>query len=343
MMNGKEIAELNAETLGKLKALLEAPKKITVVSHANPDGDAIGSGLGWTRFLEKLGHEVMFVVPNYFPSFLNWMEGIEKVRIFKRDAEAVTPFIAASELVCCLDLNDVKRLEGLSDIIFHSPTPRVLIDHHLSPPDDYALSFSNTTASSTAYLVYKVIEGMGLETEVDRAVAESLLVGITTDTGNFAFGNLTPDLFRVVGSLVDQGVDLPRMNMAVYNNFSENRMRLMGYALDRKMETVPGCDAACIWLDQAELKRYKFEPGDTEGFVNLPLAIGRIGMSALFVETLDCIKVSLRSQGEIDVNLFARKHFNGGGHKNASGGKFFGPMDEALATFRAAVTTEFSA
>ncbi len=340
-MNGKEIVTLNADTLGQLKTWLATPRKITVVAHANPDGDAIGSGLGWTRFLEKLGHEVMFVVPNYFPAFLNWMEGIDKVCIYKRDAEVVAPFVAASELICCLDFNDLKRLEGLSEIILNSLAPRVLIDHHLSPPDDYALSFSNTGASSTAYLAYKVIEGMGLEDVVDRTIAESLLVGITTDTGNFAFGNLTPDLFRVVGSLVGQGVDLPRMNIAIYSNFSENRMRLMGYALDRKMEIVPGRNVAYIWLDQAELKQYKFEPGDTEGFVNLPLAIGHIGMSALFVETLDCIKVSLRSQGEIDVNLFARKYFNGGGHKNASGGKFFGTMEEALATFRAAIATEF--
>ncbi|MDR0954961.1 MAG: DHH family phosphoesterase, partial [Rikenellaceae bacterium] len=314
-----------------LKELLAEPKRITVVSHVNPDGDAIGSGLAWTAMLEEQGHTVRFIVPNAYPAFLEWMAEINKVYVYKIDPEALDEYIAESELIFCLDFNQIDRLDALGlRIAENGKAKRILIDHHLQPPQNFNLMFSDTSSSSTSLLVYELLEALGWEKQVNYPVAEALYVGICTDTGNFSFGYLTPELFRVVARLVEKGVDPPKLNVAIYNNFSAERMRLMGYMLHQKMEIIPTYRAACMTLDKEEQKRFRFKPGDSEGFVNLPLSIKTVSLSAFFLETKECIKVSLRSRGEIDVNDMARKYFNGGGHKNAAGGKHFGPMREAV-------------
>lgn len=325
---------LDITKIKELKRLIESPKKITVVSHTNPDGDAIGSGLAWTEMLESMGHDVKFIVPNNFPYFLGWMSLIDKVNIFKKAPEQLAQFVEESELIFCMDFNQIGRLEALSDAINNNiGAKKILIDHHLTPPNIYDIELSETAASSTAYLTFKIIEALEFEQKLNYAVAEALYVGISTDTGNFTFGNLTPDLFRTIAKLVEKGVNTPLLNIAIYNNFSEHRMKLMGYILHEKMEILNNPKVAYMSLTNDELNKFNYTQGDTEGFVNLPLSIHDVPMSALFIETKDCIKVSLRSQGDIDVNLFARAHFNGGGHKNAAGGKFFGSMEEAITTF----------
>ena len=334
---------IDKQNIEKLKKLLAEPKRIAVVSHVNPDGDAVGSGLAWSQMLETKGHTVRFIVPNHYPAFLEWMAGIDRVYVYKMDTEACGNYVAEADIVCCMDFNQIGRLEKLGEEIENNTKAvRVLIDHHLEPPQEYDLMFSDTTASSTALLVYELIEALGWDAEVTYPVAEALYVGICTDTGNFAFGHLTPELFRVVARLVEKGVDPPKLNIAIYDNFSADRMRLMGYMLNEKMEVFPEYRAACMSLDKEEQKRYGFQPGDSEGFVNLPLAIKNVSLTAFFLETRECIKVSLRSQGEIDVNRIARQYYNGGGHKNAAGGKHFGPMEDAVGIFKQLLQNDFA-
>lgn len=332
---------IDNEKIDQLKQILAVKSQITVVSHVNPDGDAIGSGLAWTRILESMGHRVRFIVPNNYPAFLEWMTDIAYVNVFKIEPESNEKFIADSNVIFCMDFNQIHRLEGLGAAIEKNTTaPKILIDHHLEPPEIYDLSFSDTSASSTAFLTYRLIESLGITEAISYSIAESLYVGISTDTGNFTFGNLSPELFRAVACLVEKGLNTPALNIAIYNNFSADRMRLMGYVLNEKMTLIKGYRVAYMTLDKEEQLKYNFHQGDSEGFVNLPLSIKDISMSAFFIQTKECVKVSLRSQGDIDVNAMARKYFNGGGHKNAAGGRLNEPLSRVVEIFKEAVKSE---
>ncbi len=319
------------------------PKNVLVLSHYNPDGDAIGSSLAWGKTLEGMGHRVSYVVPNKYPSFLDWIDGVEKFRVFSEHPAEVEKAVADAELICCLDFNNITRLEGLTPVIESNTTAkRMLIDHHLQPPGNYYdLAFSYVEASSTSYLVFKIISRLCGAGAVDRDMGTALYVGMMTDTGNFSFSNLTPDLYRTIAVLIEKGIDIPYINFKIYNSYSEGRVRLLGYAIGPKMELLRHGQAAYISLKESELRRYNFRQGDSEGFVNYPLSIRTVKMSALFLQNSRFIRVSLRSRGDVDVNLFARRYFNGGGHKNASGGKSTATMEETIEHYKKAVDEFF--
>ena len=327
----------------KLAQLLGAgTRRIVLVGHTNPDGDAIGAMLGWGGVLEARGHEVTYVVPNRFPAFLDWLDGVSKVMIFKENPVRITEAITAAEMIFSMDFNQVNRLEALGEVIVANTTAtRVLIDHHLDPPPTFDIVISTHLASSTSYLVYRLIAQLYGKEVITKPVAEALYVGMMTDTGNFSFGNLTAELFRAVADMVETGINVPAINNHVYNSYSEGRMRLLGYVLGTKMRIVEAHRVAYITLSEEELRRYNFQMGDTEGFVNYPLIIKGMQMSAMFVENKRFIRVSLRSRGEVDVNLFARRYFEGGGHKNAAGGKSFETMERTVERFRTAVEEFF--
>ena len=338
--------ELSKERIESLRELLApANRKIVIVAHTNPDGDAVGSSLAWAEVLRGMGHEVTCIVPNKYPYFLDWMPGIGQVVVFKNDtAGDAVRAIAEADLLFCLDFNAVSRLEILSDTIEANTTARrVLIDHHLSPDGHFDLSFSYPDSSSTCFLVYSIIEALFGTDAITRQMAEALYVGIMTDTGNFSFSSLTSDLFRAVAVLIDKGVNVPYVNSSVYNNFSEGRMRLLGYMLNDKMVTDYEFGVAYVSLTEEEMRRFDFIQGDSEGFVNYPLSIRGIRMSAMFIQTKHSIRVSLRSRGEVDVNVFARRYFDGGGHRNAAGGKSYVPMNETLENFRKYLREYFGA
>lgn len=322
----------------KIKKVLDLAKNIVIVSHANPDGDAVGSCIAWERWLRGPERHVTTIMPNDVPRFLKKMKGMETVRCFENHEAELTPVIERADAVCCLDFNEIStRLGGMAPALMANVrAARILIDHHLDPPlDQYAAAVSDPGASSTSYLVYQVIEALGGADRVDRVMAEALYTGMMTDTGNFSYGNLTPDTYRVVGRLVERGADPARINVEVFHNQTENRMRLLGYVLFRKMTVLPRLGAAYITLSRNELYRFKHKQGDTEGMVNYPMSIEGIGLSAIFIETTECIKISLRSQGPdaVDVNRFARRYFTGGGHRNAAGAKSFTDMDAAVRIF----------
>lgn len=331
--------KLSKEGIGKLRELLARPQRIVIVSHTNPDGDAVGSSLAWAEVLRTMGHEVTCVVPNKYPYFLDWMRGIEQVVIFRTDTEGrAARAVAEAETIFCLDFNAVSRLENLTETIESNRTARrVLIDHHLAPGAGFDIAFSHPDASSTCFVVYSLIEAMFGTEAISPRMAEALYVGMMTDTGNFAFSFLTPELFRAVAVLVERGVDIPRVHNSVYNSYTEGRARLFGYAINRKMEIIQDGTVAYMSLLEHEMRRFQFQQGDSEGFVNYALTIGKVKMSAMFLAHRKFIRVSLRSRGDVDVNLFARKYFNGGGHRNAAGGKSFDPMPETIERYIRAV------
>ncbi len=328
--------DISGEQIEALRALLTGPqRKVVIVGHTNPDGDAVGSSLAWAEALRAHGHSAMCVVPNNYPYFLNWMPGIGDVVVFKNDTEGrAAKAIEAADLIFCLDFNSVARLEILSDTIEANTTARrVVIDHHLSPAEGFDVSLSYPDASSTSFVVYCIIEKMWGTGAITRSMAEALYVGMMTDTGNFAFSFLTPELFRAVAVLAEKGISIPDIHNSVYNAYTEGRARLFGYAINRKMEFIEDGTVAYMSLLESEMRRYGFQQGDSEGFVNYALTVGKMKMSAMFLAHRKFIRVSLRSRGDVDVNLFARKYFDGGGHKNAAGGKSFLTMEETIAHY----------
>ncbi len=330
---------LSPESIERLRSLVEgAPRRIVVLSHTNPDGDAVGSSIAWAEALRQRGHTVTCIVPNKYPYYLDWMKGIRDIVIFKSEEERALQAVEQAEAIFCLDFHTLSRLDALGDVIAaNASAPRVLIDHHLDAPDEFDIKFSHPEASSTSYLVYKLIEALWGAESVTAAQAEVIYVGMMTDTGNFSFSALTPDLYRALAVLSATGIDIPTIYNNVYNSFTEGRARLFGYVINRKMKMLRRGTVAYMSLTEAEMRRFWFQQGDSEGFVNYPLTIKKMRMSAIFIEHTDFIRVSLRSRGKIDVNLFAARYFNGGGHKNAAGGKSFVSMEETIAHFEAAV------
>ena len=323
MNNTAKEVVLSTEDLDRLKLMLApSAQRIIILSHTNPDGDAVGSSLAWCRVLQSMGHDVMCVVPNRFPYFLNWIKGIDEVQIFKEKPEEIAAAIKQADLIFCLDFNTLSRLEALSDAINENTTAkRILIDHHLSPPKGYDLLFSHPESSSTSYLVALIIERLFGWKAVTQEMAEALYVGMMTDTGNFSFSTLYNN---------------------VYNGYTEGRARLFGYVIDKKMGIIHNGEVAYMSLKENEMRRYGFQQGDSEGFVNYPLTVKKMKMSAMFLATRKFIRVSLRSRGAVDVNVFARRYFEGGGHANAAGGKSFRTMEETIEHFRASVEEYFA-
>ncbi len=326
---------LDKGELQKLQALLAREGlRIVLLAHTNPDGDAVGSALAWARELERLGHRVTLIAPNKFPYFLDWMPRIDEVIIHRLEPEKAEQAVDVADVIFCIDFNGIARLEALGEAIERNQRAvRVLIDHHLQPAEHYDIRFSHPESSSTAFLVYTLICEIFGKEHITRQMAECLYVGMMTDTGNFSFSFLTPALYRAVANLAETGIDIPNLHNSVYNAYSPQRARLFGYVINRKMQFLRHNTVAYMSLTEAEMRRFYFQQGDSEGFVNYPLTVGKMKMSAMFLAHTKFIRISLRSRGDVDVNLFARRYFEGGGHKNAAGGKSYRSMDETIEHF----------
>jgi phosphoesterase RecJ-like protein len=326
--------------IAELFGLLDTSKRIAIVTHVNPDGDAIGSVIGWSNFLKERSFSPLIIVPNHFPDFLKWINGAENIFVHFNQKDTCEKILKNADLLFCLDFNKLSRLDLLGEYIINLDVKKVLIDHHIGVEEnDFDLVFSVVPISSTCEIVYRIIRQITNDKHVSPSIAEALYTGIMTDTGGFAH-SCSSELFHIVADLMECGIDREKIHSLVFNSFSVNRMRLMGYCIS-KMEILPEYRTACITLTKEELDRFHFEPGDTEGFVNIPLSIKGIVLSVLFTESKDnYIKLSLRSTGDFSVDEMARTHFNGGGHKNASGGKSFATLDETVAFFKS-VLPEF--
>jgi len=328
----KNIENENITSLDNL--LKEGKKSIVIVTHENPDGDAIGSAIGLAEVLNAAGHETNIVSPNDYPSFLKWFMSDIKILDHKKYKRRIKNIIDKADLLICLDFNDPSRAGNLGKQIINFSNKKVVIDHHPNPVDFADYLISETSYSSTAELVFGFLRESGLDKLINKAAAEAFYTGIMTDTGSFSYGISDPNVFMVLASLMTHGIDVEKIQSEVYHNFSEDRMKLLGYCLNKKMIIYPEYRTGVIYITRDELKEYNFKPGDTEGFVNYPLFVNNIIFSALFIEKKNIIKASFRSKGNFPVNKFSSDNFNGGGHKNAAGGESGLTMDETVKKFR---------
>lgn len=316
----------------ELKELLSTPKKIAIVSHKSPDGDAIGSSLGLYHYLTGKGHDVKVVMPNDYPMFLKWMSGTDKVVIHEGNEKQAEALINGSDVLFCLDFNTPNRAFGLEEVIQRSDNVKVMIDHHPQPDGFVDFMLSDTSACSTAELVHRFTAMMG-DKIPNKESAECLYCGIMTDSGSFRFPSTTAETHRIVADLLDLGVKNDEVYNLVNSSSSEHRLRLLGYCIDDKLEVFLKYQTAFISLSMEEKKRFHFQSGDTEGTVNYPLSIQGVSFSAIFIEAEDIVKISFRSIGDFDVNQFARDNFEGGGHRNAAGGKSDLSLQETIEKF----------
>ena len=305
--------------------------KVLLLSHVRPDGDAIGSSVALLNFLIKMGHDVSVIVPNDYPDFLKWMKNDELIINYSNSKNESQEKIKNASLIFCLDFNNLNRINELGDYISDSKAKKVLIDHHLDPIDFYDFKIHDVKASATAELVYNFLIELD-SNAVDKDISEALYTGILTDTGSFKF-SMSPKVHKIVSDLMIRGVDIGFINNKIYDSNSLDKLKLIGYALSEKLEVISNGNAAYIVLSRKDLKDHNFKKGDTEGLVNYALSISNVNMAVLIIETKERIKFSFRSIGQFSVNEFAKKYFNGGGHKNAAGGSLEDKLSVALEKF----------
>lgn len=324
---------ITQKQIDRVRDYLEQSNNILIVTHYNPDGDAIGSSLALYIYLKNEGYNVDVVVPNEYPKFLHWLPFNERIIIYEDDKALVDNKLKKANLLFFLDFNVLERIQGLETHIQQNNVPKILIDHHPNPENSFDLTISDTRVSSTAELLYEFLYKLSGESSIDFKIAECLYTGIMTDTGSFSYNSSLPATYYVVSRLLETGIDKDKIYWNVYDNYSVDRMRLLGYCLNKKMNVFEKYAAAYISITSDELELFNYNIGDSEGFVNYPLSIKGIVFSVIFIEQKDHIKISFRSKGNFPVNKFAENHFNGGGHINAAGGFSEKSMKETLEQF----------
>ncbi len=316
--------------MDKIREVLKNANSIVITTHKSPDGDAIGSSLALYHFLKKEGKEVTVVVPDSFPIFLNWMVGCDSIVRYDAQTAKADNLIGQADIIFSLDYNSLTRISDLRNPLEKSNAVKIVIDHHQDPKDFADHYFVDTNSCSTCQLVYEFIENLDGLDKLDKEIGECIYCGIMTDTGSFKFPSTTSKTHQIIAHLIDLGVENSKVHQEVYDNSSEDRLRLLGYALTEKMVVLREYNAAYISLSLDELKRFSFKKGDTEGLVNYPLSIDGIRFAALITEKDDMISLSLRSKNDFYVNKIANEHFNGGGHVYAAGGMLETSLEEAI-------------
>ena len=328
------IPHFPADELLELQQILSTPKNIVITTHHKPDGDALGSSLGLLNYLLKKGHKVTMVSPSEYPDFLSWMKGSTEVIDFIKNPKAAQTAFAGAELVFCLDFNDPRRVERMMSLLNDSPAIKVLMDHHLDPQNFCKYTFSFPKACATAEIIFHFIVACGDLQLIDKDIAECLYTGIMTDTGSFRFDNVTPATHRVVAGLLAAGANHSMVHDYIYDSYSESRLHFLGYCLKDKLVVLPEFHTAYFAISKSEMDQYKHQPGDLEGIVNFALSIKGIRMGVLFSERDGVVKMSFRSKSGYSVKEIAEKHFEGGGHKNAAGGRSSLSLDETVKKFK---------
>ena len=340
-----------------IHTFIQPAQHVVLLTHQSPDGDAMGSSLAMYHYIKSLGKEAHVIVPNAFPEFLAWMPGADSVLLYDSQKAQADTYLEAADLVICTDFNAPSRIGALGDKMLSLTCPKVMIDHHLHPSDFADFIVSVPEASSTCELVYEVLMNSQFPlakrplsnskaSNTQRNIAQCLYTGLMTDTGNFSYNSNRPQIYPMIATLIEAGVDKDAIYNAVFNQYSVDRMKLVGYCLYQKMRVFPEHHAALIYLNRKELYRFNFQKGDAEGIVNMPLQSKDIHYSVFMREDKATpdemeknggiktkIKLSFRSQGDRPVNVFASEVFNGGGHANAAGGEYYGTLAEAVQLF----------
>jgi len=312
---------------------LTQEKRAVIFGHMNPDGDAMGSTLGLYHYLKTKIAQATVVVPNNFPNFLAWMPDGEKVLKFDTQTKEATDVILNADFLFYCDFNDPKRVEKMNDVAKTATGIKIMIDHHPDPVNFVEYMVSDTSVSSTSELVYEFISCLEGKNLNGKEIADCLLTGIITDTGMFNHNSENPRIFEIVAGLMRMGAAKKFIVQKIYNEYPMERMLLLGNALHNRLKFYPEFSTSFIALSKEDLQKHNHQIGDTEGFVNIALSVAGAKFSALFLEKEDHVKISLRSNGKFDVNLFARKYYHGGGHKNASGGKSYDSLNDTITKF----------
>lgn len=322
------------KNLSAFRALIDQPQRVVIVTHFKPDADALGSSLGLAGFLRKKGHTVSVITPSDYPDFLSWMPGNETVLALSAENKApeqkAAVLIEQAQIIFCLDFSSLSRINSLGDMIKKAQAVKVLVDHHLEPESFASFEEWDTSSASTAGLIFGLIEQLGEKEMIDANIATCLYAGLMTDTGGFRHNNTRYREFQIASELVSHGADPHKIALQVYDANSLERLRLTGYVLSQKLVVLPEYKTAYMTLNRDELKTFGAQTGDTEGLVNYGLSIKGIKMAVLMYDRKEEIKLSFRSLGDFSVNELARKHFEGGGHKNASGGSSKLSLEETL-------------
>ncbi len=328
------------DQLARLSQLISDAETILITCHKSPDGDAIGSSLGLADYLRHLGKEPVVIVPDQYPDFLMWLPNTEKIIRYDKQRDKADLLFKIADLVFCLDYNAPSRVDEMEEALVSSPATRVLIDHHLNPDVPADLIISEPEASSTCELVFRLVWQMGAFPTLTKQFAVPIYCGMMTDTGGFTYNSSRPEIFFIISELLTKRIDKDKIYRNVYHNYSESRIRLMGYVMYEKLVYMPEYNAAYYTLTKDELKRFRFIKGDAEGLVNIPQQIKGLRLSISLREDTEkdrVIWVSLRSVDNFPCNLMAEEFFNGGGHLNASGGRLNCSMDEAVKIVKDAI------
>lgn len=331
---------MTADQVAQLSHLISEANTILITCHKSPDGDAIGSCLGWAEYLRSLGKEAIVIVPDQYPDFLLWMPNTEKIVRYDKHREKCDMLFKIADLVFCLDYNTPSRVEDMEQALVSSPAPRILIDHHLNPDVPAVLTISRPEASSTSELIFRIVWQLDGFEQMGKQFAAPIYCGMMTDTGGFTFNSSNPEIYFIISELLTTHIDKDRIYRNVYHNYSEDRIRLMGYVMYEKLVYLPEYHAAFYTLTKQEQQRFHFIKGDAEGLVNIPQQIKGLKLSISLREDTEkprLVWVSLRSVDDFPCNKMAEEFFNGGGHLNASGGRIKGTMEEAVETVKRAI------
>lgn len=319
-----------------LREELAKPKQIVVTTHHKPDGDALGSSLAIYHWLKTRGHAASVIVPSDFPTFLDWMPGRQDVTIYTGNKTESDARIAAADMIFCLDFNGLPRIHAMEDSVKNAKALKVMIDHHLDPEgfDDYR--HWDSGAAATAQLVYDfIVNVMDDHSAITPEIATCLYTGLMTDTGSFRFQTTTPLVHIIAADLITHGAKNWEIHEHVYNSYTENRLKFLGFCLSNRLEVLYEYRTALFSISRQDLNRFHITTGDTEGLVNYALAISGMKLAALIIDRTDQVKLSLRSVGDFPCNEVCKKHFNGGGHRNAAGGHSNEPLPDVVQKFKA--------
>jgi phosphoesterase RecJ-like protein len=350
--------ELDKTLVKKAQEMIGQAKRIVILTHMAPDGDAMGSALALYHYLTAEGGltgaagltsnsaAVSVIVPNAFPAFFNWMPGASEILVYEKESQRGNQLLAEADLFLCTDFNEPKRIGAVGEKMLQNPAPKILWDHHLKEQRNnvqgtkvWDTEFSFPEACSSCEIVYNYLKSTEYRIQ-STDLASCLYTGLMTDTGNFSFNSTSCELYEIIADLIRAGAKKDEIYNAVFNQYSTDRVRLTGYALYRKMRIYPEAHLALITLSADELDQFHYQVGDTEGLVNMPLQIADVYYSVYMREERPKpgtpkprIRISFRSQGDRPVNVWANEVFHGGGHMNASGGELFGSLNQAVQLF----------
>lgn len=323
---------LSKADLDGIGRLLATPMRVVITTHHKPDADALGSSLALCLYLKKKGHTVQVITPSDYPPFLNWMPGQEQVIAYdpSRDAGTIQEHIRGADLIFCLDFNSLSRIHDLGPWIESSKAGKIMIDHHLQPDRFARYQIWDSRAAATTELVFDLITLLGDHHLIDIPIAECLYAGLVTDTGSFRHPSTNRTVHLIVADLLRIGVNPSRIHKLVYDNNQLNRLRFLGFILKDKLQVLPEYHTAYMAISREEIKEYQVETGDTEGVVNYALSLAGVVLGIVVIDRREHVKLSFRSVGDFDVNSFARRYFEGGGHKNAAGGKSDHSLEQTM-------------